>query len=232
LAFWNPPQICIWIATRDEVLVNRLRPNHTFAELAFEEEMAGRLRRTIGALQLELLEAATTAVIVFRGRFNGRGFGDVVPSVCFTESNFFDELPFSTNAGDSETIVDRKSGGVLLRPADLQSSDYWDRLVVDSSEVMKQWPPETTTPLISTVGRNAASLVQTTDAAAQMVHPRADRGRRRDHRNAVETAIAELYPGGFPPDGKIADLVGQLRAEKSVITSADTVRRALGRRLS
>ena len=71
---WNAPQACLWIASRDEARVARLKENHTFAELAMETE-GGSISRVFPLLpdwildaQKELLGACVSGAIKLIGR--------------------------------------------------------------------------------------------------------------------------------------------------------------------
>jgi hypothetical protein len=164
---WNAPQACLWIASRDEMLVARLKENHTFAELAMETEVAWDdeawdgnddpeafppLPGWIGRAQKELLGACVRGAIKLMGRPSSGGVSEEIPGPACATARFFCES------------LER---GECLGPPGTPPGDYWTDIQVVADDVRRVWPVDRSAAAASspsipaTAARSAASPTYT-----------------------------------------------------------------------
>jgi len=132
---WNVPQACLWIASRDEEQVARLKGNHTFAELAFENELAWHdiddpealppLPGWIADAQRQLLGACVVEKIKLMGLPSSGGASQQIPSPACAKARFF---------------YNRLEGGECLGPPGTPPGDYWTDLQIVAEDVRGVWP--------------------------------------------------------------------------------------------
>ena len=140
MAFWNAPQACLWIATRDEVQVRELKENGTFAELAIETELAWddvarddiddpeafpALPGWIVNAQEELLGACVRGTIKLMGRPSSGGVSEEIPGPACATARFF---------------CNHLDRGECLGPPGTPPGDYWTDLQVVPEDVRRVWP--------------------------------------------------------------------------------------------
>ena len=141
--FWSAVQVCVWIATRDERLVARVRPGASlFGEeeriaesniysvdlrLAVESAAAGEQKppEVFDARQAIITAAASGNVVVV-GRLRGRGNAVEIAGLAWANLQ----------------IRDHSVYGVIAASPDLfdPEADWWDSLRIEQRAVHHQWP--------------------------------------------------------------------------------------------
>ena len=139
---WSAPQLCLWIATRDEVKVRELRKNCTFAELAMETEVAwlDAARDGIGdpetfpplpgwieTAREELLGAGVRGTIKLLGRPSSGRVSEEIPGPALSTARFF---------------CIRLGGGECLGPPGTPPGDYWTDIQGVPEDARRVWPAE------------------------------------------------------------------------------------------
>ena len=137
ITLWNAPQTCVWIRSRDEMQVAKLRNNHTFAELAMETEIAWDdvdaadplppLPGWIGNAQRELLGACVRGAIRLIGRPSSGGASEEVPGPACATARFF---------------LNHLDRGECLGPPGTPPGVYWTDLWVLAEDVRRVWPAD------------------------------------------------------------------------------------------
>jgi hypothetical protein len=147
VTYWSAIQACVWIATRDERLVARVRPKTSLAETFFAEEdeniagrslddadrritlesaAAGEEAPDVFGARRQILTAAAEGNIAVVGRLRGSGNAVEIPRLAWANLE----------------IRDHSNYGVVAASPDLFDplADWWDSLRIEQRVVQRQWP--------------------------------------------------------------------------------------------
>jgi hypothetical protein len=217
--WWNVVQICIWIATRDEHLVERFKASSlSAADHHVNLEIQPPPSLTVFEASKILADACSLCLgsLYLYGRPCGTGDPQAIMPMAWSI-----HLQF----------VDDNTIGVVLRPPVTSTgATWWSDLCAYSAVVQNLWPPiQHATASPTDAGTHSEPAPAASAPHAIPAPPRHAGRKLSPERIQAAAYLNRRYPTGVPSTRSLDALVAELKHE-GIVVSRRTVSRVLGRR--
>jgi hypothetical protein len=227
---WNAVKACVWIASRDEAQVAKLKEKHTFIELGLETELAWHdiddpealppLPGWIGPTQEELLGACVEGRIKLLGVPSSGGASQEIPGPACAVAQFF---------------IESLDQGECLGPPGAPPGKYWTHLRILADDMRRVWPADSSVDAASSPSTPAnpqpspaeGEQRENFEQKAETKRAPRKRGAKRFQRTAVRDHLNARYPDGVT-DGVSAESIQVALKAQGKAVSIRTIRRAMG----
>lgn len=200
MVYWSAIQVCVWIATRDERLVARVRPGTSLFEederiaarslhsvdirISVESAAAGEEQAPdVFGARRQIVSAAASGDVVVVGRLRGSGNAVEVPRLVWANLEIRDHAQYCVIAA-SPDLSDAEA-------------DWWDSLQIEQRAVQRHWPfPRV--PQHRRIGYGYGDWDDRPDTVAENAW-----ARRRWRLAGEKVPAFEWDEDGLPPDPEI-----------------------------